>query len=82
MSTYKKKPNFFETDEGREFIVMLRQMAADSTYNTNSSYSANSDLYPDHLISFVNKHIDYVRNHPAIDPQHYLANLRLMTRLR
>lgn len=82
MPTYKKKPNFFETEEGVEFIETLRIMAKDKTYNTKSSYSANGELYPDNLIPFVNKHMEYLKNHPATNPQHYLANLRLMTRVR
>jgi hypothetical protein len=82
MSTYKKKQNFFESSEGVKVAELLTAMAADPTYNTVSSYSANSELYPDNLIPFVNKHMDYLRNHPATDPRHYLANLRLMTRVR
>jgi hypothetical protein len=82
MSTYKKKINFFETEEGAEFIQSLRRMVADATYNTKPSFSANTELYPDHLIPFVNKHIAYINSHPLTDPTHYLSNLRLITRLR
>jgi len=82
MPTYKKKSDFFETEAGVEFKEILRQMAQDKKYKTGPSYSANVDLYPDHLIPFVNKHVDYVRSHPGTDPQHYLANLRLMTRVK
>jgi hypothetical protein len=82
MATYKKKPDFFSTEEGLEFVEKLKTMAQDTAFNTESSYSANSDLYPDNLIPFVNKHINYIRSHPATDPQHYLSNLRLMTRVR
>ncbi len=82
MPTYKKHANFFETEEGVEYIKRLKKMAIDSTFNTDSSYSANSEMYPDNLIPFVNKHIDYLRKHPSLDPHQYLANLRLMTRVR
>ncbi len=82
MPIYKKKSDFFETEEGIEFEKTLVVMAKDSSYNTGPSYSANSELYPNNLIPFVNKHMDYLRNHPTTDPQHYLANLRLMTRIR
>lgn len=82
MATYKRKPDFFETAEGVQVMVMLRAMAEDTAYNTESSYSANTGLYPDHLIPFVNKHMEYLRTHPSTDPDHYLANLRLMTRFR
>jgi hypothetical protein len=82
MPTYKKKPNFFETDEGLEFEEALKEMAANHAYNTEPSYSANSELYPNNRIPFVDKHMEYIRSHPKTDPQHYLANLRLMMRAR
>jgi hypothetical protein len=82
MATYKKRPDFVTSEEGLEFIEGLRLLLADSAYNTEPGFSANTELYPDHSIPFVNKHIDYIRNHPTTDPRHYLANLRLMTRKR
>jgi len=82
MATYKKKVDFFTTREGTEFVQALTELAADNGYNTEPGFSANTELYPDHNVPFVNKHIDYFRNHSAIDPQHYLSNLRLMTRKR
>jgi hypothetical protein len=54
----------------------------DASFNTGSSYSANTDAYPDHLIPFKAKHMAYLRTHPKTDPEHYLANLRLMMRIR
>jgi len=81
MPTYKKKSDFFQTEEGVEFIEQLKKIDADATYSTDASFSANTILYPDHRIPFVNKHIDYIKNHPSTDPQHYLSNLRLMTRV-
>jgi hypothetical protein len=82
MPSAKKKTNFFETEEGRAFVESLITMSQDLTYNTNSTYSANSELYPDHRIPFVDKHMNYVRTHPTTDPHSYLSNLRLMTRIR
>jgi hypothetical protein len=81
VSAYKKKTNFFETEEGVAFVEVLKRMTTDEAYNTGPSFSANTELYPDHLIPFVNKHVNYLRNHPSTDPQHYLSNLRLMTRV-
>lgn len=80
MPTYKKKPPFFETEEGLEIRQVLIKMAADPAFNTLASYSANTETYPDNQIPFVNKHMNYLRTHPATDPRHYIANLRLMTR--
>lgn len=82
MATSSKKTKFFDSVEGEEVKQMLKDMVKDKGYNTDSSYSANSDLYPDSQIPFVDKHVNYINNHPSLDPHHYLANLRLMTRVR
>jgi hypothetical protein len=82
MSTVKKRVNFFESQEGLQIADTLKDMALDTAYNTDSSYSANSELYPDNLIPFVAKHMSYLNAHPSTDPQHYISNLRLMTRVR
>jgi len=74
------KVDFFDTEDGVQIERVLRLMATDETYHTRSSYSANGEMYPDHLISFVEKHKRYLRAHPTTNPQHYVANLRLMTR--
>lgn len=65
-----------------EIKLTLQHMAKDSTYNTKPSYSANIVQYPNNLIPFTDKHMNYLYMHPAIDPYHYIANLRLMTRVR
>ena len=82
MSTLKKRANFFETEEGMEFVENLRSMQIDKSYNTGASYSANNTEYPDNLIPFVDKHKNYLNAHPAIDAKLYIANLRLMTKVR
>ncbi|MBW3568562.1 hypothetical protein KY385_00320 [Candidatus Parcubacteria bacterium] len=74
------KQDFFETEDGADIERVLLQMATDEGYHTKSSYSANGELYPDNKISFVEKHKRYLRTHPSTNPQHYIANLRLMTR--
>jgi hypothetical protein len=82
MPTLKKRVNFFDSEEGIRIKQVLVHMAKDSKYNTDSSYSANSMQYSDNLIPFVDKHVNYLNAHPNLDPQHYLANLRLITRIR
>lgn len=82
MPTLTKRPNFNDSDEGRAVRRQLQSMVADGNYATRSSYSANTALYPDNIIPFVDKHMEYLRNHPATDPQHYLSNLRLITRVK
>ena len=81
MPTYKKKPNFFSSEEGLLAWQALEDMVGNDLYHTEPSYSANAMLYPDNLIPFIDKHMVYMRDHPNIDPQLYLSNLRLMTRV-
>lgn len=82
MYTPKKKVHFTSSDEGLEAERLLQLMVADKTFNTRASYSTNSVLYPDHLRPFINKHMDYLSSRPNLDPQSYIANLRLMTRIK
>lgn len=82
MATQKRSSDFADSEEGREIRHRLERIALSSTYNTASSYSANSSLYPDNLIPFVDKHMNYLINHPKLEADHYLANLKLMTRVR
>lgn len=49
-----------------------------SLHKIKTTYSANTDLYPDNQMPFVDKHYDYLLKHPDVDPDQYLANLRLM----
>jgi hypothetical protein len=74
--------SFFDSEEGRKVSHLLEHMVDDSMYNTASSYSANSSLYPDNLIPFVDKHMNYLNSHPKLDAGMYLANLRLMTKIK
>lgn len=82
MPTIKKRVNFFESEEGVRVKQLLEFMMADTKYNTESSYSTDTDRYADNLIPFVDKHMNYINTHSAVDPQVYLANLRLMTKIR
>lgn len=77
-----KKKLLLESEAGIEIIKSLEAMVESSVYNTDSTYSANGDKYPDNKIPFVDKHLNYLLTHPSINPSHYLANLRLMTRIR
>ncbi len=82
MATHKPKHDFFATEEGHKIKEQLHRMSEDESYTTGSSYIANTALYPDNSISFVDKHVRYLKAHPSVNPQHYVSNLRLMTRVR
>lgn len=82
MATLKKRVSFFESEEGIAVKKELQRMAKDVAFNTDSSYSSNATLYPTNVMSFTDKHMQYLNAHPLLDPQQYLANLRLITRLK
>ena len=82
MATFKTRSGFLDSQEGLAIRQKLQFMMSDKTYNTQSSYSANSLQYPDNTISFVDKHMNYLNVHPKLDARRYIANLRLMTRVR
>lgn len=80
MSVRKSSPAFNLVDTG--VLEALQSMESDDTLNTESTYSANGVLYPDHMMPFADRHMAYLKAHPRLDPGHYLANLRLMIRQR
>ncbi len=82
MSSTIPVTTFLQTDEGKAFQQKLQAMMEDETFTTTSSYNPNAEIYPDHSMSFVDKHIAYLCAHPGITPEQYLSNLRLKTRRR
>ncbi len=69
-------------DEEAEVLATLRAMEADEKYNTPSRYSSNTALYPNNLITFSALHIAYIRKYPETNPQQYLQNLKMITKVR
>lgn len=82
MSITRKKGRFIGSEEAVEVEKVLQLMVNDDSYVTETSYSTNSELYPDNQIPFVDKHMNYLNAHPSTDPKQYVSNLRLMTRVR
>ncbi len=81
MATIKKRISFVDSEEGVEIAQTLQLMTKDSSYNTVPSYSANAVRYPNNLMPFVDKHMNYLDTHPSIDPYLYISNVRLMTHI-
>ncbi len=79
---FKKRSGFFDSEEGKAIRQKLQYMTTDKTFNTLSSYTADSELYPDSKMPFVDKHMNYLNAHPELDSQMYIANVRLKTRIR
>lgn len=81
MATHKRV-DFYSSEEGTEAYQLLKAMEADENFITRAGYAADSEKYPDNLISFVEKHMNYLNTHPNTDMRSYIANLRLMSRVR
>ena len=82
MSIAKKRNYLVGTEEGASVRYQLQQIDMDSAFNTSASYSANTTLYANNSITFVDKHMAYLNNNPHVNPDLYLSNLRLITRIR
>jgi hypothetical protein len=82
MQTLKKRNHFFESEEAEDIRQKLRHMMSSDLYNTPPSFTADDIQYPDNLMPFLDKHMNYLNAHPMLDASMYLANLRLKTRIR
>jgi hypothetical protein len=69
---------FLKSDVGIKARIQLKLMVNDPSYNTRETYSSTS---PSNTL-FVDKHMVYLSEHPKLNAQHYLSNLRLMTRIK
>jgi len=69
---------FLASDTAKEARKELMKMMDDPGFNTTSTYSPSSV----ERMLFVDKHMKYLGQHPNLNPQQYLSNLRLMTRIR
>lgn len=81
MPGLKKRVDFYDSAEGVYAEEVLRSMLSNEAYDTSSTYTTNTDDYPDHRIPFVDKHMQYLSNHPKLDINHYLSNLRMIARV-
>jgi hypothetical protein len=64
-----------------EISQTLTDMEGDELLNTKPIYIRDADDSL-RLISFREKHTAYLRLHPKISPQDYLANVKTMIRIR
>lgn len=82
MATKKARSLVIQNIEDAGVEEALQLMEDDSTLMTNASYSANVARYPDHKIPFKDKHINFLIDHPNVDLDQYLSNLRLIITIR
>ena len=76
MAVSIKTKQFLKSQRASEIRAELTRMMNDAGYNTQPKYSAlaKGDVL------FVDKHITYLSLHLDINPDHYLSNLRLITK--
>jgi hypothetical protein len=72
------KPVFMDETEIRQ---TLNSMEQDATLRTSPSYITNTPEAIG-LVSFRKKHLTYLKEHPKVNPQHYLSNLKTMIKIR
>ncbi len=65
-----------------EVTSELKAMMSDGSYHITPGYSIDTETYPDHIVPFIEAHLNYLKSHHQVDPEHYLANLRLMLKIR
>lgn len=74
-----QKPVFINDDEIQDALTEMEQ---NPKFDTKPTFSVGSEASPPRLVSFMEKHKTYLRDHPKINPEHYLSNLRTVLRIR
>jgi len=77
-----QQDGFINSVSEDQIVEELNSLKASSSYMTNPAYRGNAEKWPNHQISFVNFHLGYLRDHPALNPHQYIANLRLVLKKR
>jgi len=72
------KPSKVEFIDETTIRQTLTSMVSDDKLKTEPTYSHDSA----HLVTFFEKHLTYLKNHPKVNPEHYLANLHTMIKIR
>ena len=68
---------FLKSEDATLVRDELDKMMTSPLFNTKSTYSPASVGE----LSFVDKHMKYLSQHPTLNHQQYLSNLRLKTRI-
>jgi hypothetical protein len=61
---------------------LLHDMDKDPNLQTKPGYIKESPVSKEVLVSFTDRHLFYLDKHPHLNPEHYLANLRIMIKIR
>lgn len=65
-----------------EAVAKLNELLNDPNMITLDAYSPEAGEGDNGRISFVEKHLRYLRTHKNVDPMHYISNLELMIKKR
>jgi hypothetical protein len=65
-----------------QLTATLQAMQDDPSFITQTAYRANTVLWPENTITFIDIHLAYLRAHPKVDTSIYISNLRLRLRKR
>ncbi len=65
-----------------EITEALETMVADPTMKTIDMYSPQASDQPGGRMTFVERHLTYLRTHKLVNPIGYLSNLALIIKIR
>jgi hypothetical protein len=71
-----EKEVFMSAEEIEEALNIMVQ---DASFSTRGIYKNTPSSLP---LTFKEKHLGYLKNHPKVNPAHYLSNLRIALRVR
>ena len=76
MALTTKTKNFLASQQAIDIREELTRMTEDPNYNTRPTYSAAAKGD----VTFVERHMSYLSLHLSVNPEHYLSNLKLITK--
>lgn len=81
-STAYKRVDIYDSELGTEVLGTLQSMERNPVFRTVDEATRDLELYPSGIVPFVDKHMQYLHKHPLLNPEHYLANLRVKLKIR
>ena len=74
------KQVFINEEEIKQALLKMEQ---DANLSSKPSLMNDTDASSSiREVSFMERHMTYLREHPKVNPEHYLSNLRTMIKIR